>query len=597
MKKSGISLITLAITIVVLIILASVTILALSSNHPINSAKVATAAQTRESINSAVSVYLSNVHAKTLGEYSTSDILIGNNENNEQNQSLLKYRIIDSGYCYIRDGETYKKLYKLTNESTHGKLNIDVKGIDNKSDWYIDNYGKVFLVYETIEEVTSYLKENDEILSTVSNFVKLKVDESEVVLGPKRPASISFESAQVAKTYAIENVTFTNELTNTGDAEVVYSSSDETVATVNSSSGEVTIIGAGTATITATVDDTEAFVYSEKEISYELVVSQMIAQISFTNANMEKNQYDSMFNNHLENTGDGVVTYSSDNEAVATVETVNGNVLITIVGPGSTTIRATVTDTENCTYLSNEATFTLTVNHVHTESCYIYHVHSASCGYLCGKTTSTRDCGKTAHTHSASCGYSCGKSEHSHNSSCGYACGRSEHSHNSSCGYVYACGKTAHTHSSSCTCSNPKDSPNTSTVTNQKCPYCGTNNYQKTTLTCKSCGNSVLYTVCSSCLRGTGIVNISHKSCSLSEHTHSSSCGTTYGCGKSEHTHSSYCGYACGKTAHTHSASCGYACGLTVHSHTSACNHVHSATCGYACGKTTSTIDGYSCGY
>lgn len=82
--------------------------------------------------------------------------------------------------------------------------------------------------------------------------------------------TISFASDSVSKTYG--NSAFTNVLTNTGDGAVTYSSSNTSVATVNSS-GQVTIKGAGSATITATVADSSAYHYPVNSVSYALSVA------------------------------------------------------------------------------------------------------------------------------------------------------------------------------------------------------------------------------------------------------------------------------------------------------------------------------------
>ena len=76
-------------------------------------------------------------------------------------------------------------------------------------------------------------------------------------------ATISFAMSSVEK--VLGEVPFTNELTNTGDGTVTYSSSDASVATVNTSTGEVTIKGVGSTTIMATlVGDTKSAQYTLK---------------------------------------------------------------------------------------------------------------------------------------------------------------------------------------------------------------------------------------------------------------------------------------------------------------------------------------------
>ena len=89
----------------------------------------------------------------------------------------------------------------------------------------------------------------------------------------KADGSISFANATETKTKS-ENPsdnTFTNAVTNTGDGIVTYKSSKTDVATVNND-GLVTIVAAGTTTITATVADGENYTYASKTVSYELRV-------------------------------------------------------------------------------------------------------------------------------------------------------------------------------------------------------------------------------------------------------------------------------------------------------------------------------------
>ena len=90
----------------------------------------------------------------------------------------------------------------------------------------------------------------------------------------KADGSISFANATETKTKS-ENPsdnTFTNAVTNTGDGIVTYKSSKTDVATVNNE-GLVTIVAAGTTTITATVADGANYTYASKTVSYELTVN------------------------------------------------------------------------------------------------------------------------------------------------------------------------------------------------------------------------------------------------------------------------------------------------------------------------------------
>ena len=86
----------------------------------------------------------------------------------------------------------------------------------------------------------------------------------------KAAGSISYETGTVNKTTG--DSPFTNELTKTGDGIVSFESTDTGIATVNDE-GLVTIVGAGTTTITATVADGANYTYASKTVSYELTVN------------------------------------------------------------------------------------------------------------------------------------------------------------------------------------------------------------------------------------------------------------------------------------------------------------------------------------
>lgn len=103
---------------------------------------------------------------------------------------------------------------------------------------------------------------------------------SAVVNISKASASISYATASVGKTFG--DAPFTNALTKTGDGTVTYSSSNTSVATVNATSGEVTIVGNGSAVITATVADGTNYTYAAKTASYTLSVGTAAMTVSAT---------------------------------------------------------------------------------------------------------------------------------------------------------------------------------------------------------------------------------------------------------------------------------------------------------------------------
>lgn len=91
-----------------------------------------------------------------------------------------------------------------------------------------------------------------------------------------------------------------------------------------------------------------------------LTFSKLAGSISYTVTDVQKNFGDDAFTNSLTNTGDGTVTYESSNTAVAEVD-VDGSV--TIKGIGSTTITATVADSDNYAYATKTDEYTLTVKY------------------------------------------------------------------------------------------------------------------------------------------------------------------------------------------------------------------------------------------
>ena len=104
---------------------------------------------------------------------------------------------------------------------------------------------------------------------TKTNFTT--VTGSQTVSISKATGSISYVTASVSKTFG--DAAFTNELTKTGDGEVTYASSNTAVVTVDAATGQVTVVGNGTATITATVVDGKNYAYAMKTASFSVEVT------------------------------------------------------------------------------------------------------------------------------------------------------------------------------------------------------------------------------------------------------------------------------------------------------------------------------------
>lgn len=178
-------------------------------------------------------------------------------------------------------------------------------------------------------------------------------------------ASISFGSTkEVAKTYGVDEP-FTIEVNNGGDGKVTYESSNPAVATVDATTGEVTLVKPGTTTITATVKNGANYIYEESAstASYTLTVNHGPGSISFAKANPTQTWSATVNENYytqsVTHTGNGTVTYTlSENTCGAT----NDGSTVNYTKAGSVVVTATVQDNEYYTYETKSVSYTLTVD-------------------------------------------------------------------------------------------------------------------------------------------------------------------------------------------------------------------------------------------
>ena len=163
-----------------------------------------------------------------------------------------------------------------------------------------------------------------------------------------QPGEISFENTSISKVYG--NSVFTNAVTNSGDGSVTYSSSNTAVATVDSSSGQVTIKGVGSATITATVTDTDNYTYATKTATYTLTVNKDNIRPSVT---MTGWTYGGTANNPSVsgNSGNGSVSYEYYTNSGCTTKTTTANGASATGGKpsyaGTYWVKATIAATTN----------------------------------------------------------------------------------------------------------------------------------------------------------------------------------------------------------------------------------------------------------
>ena len=148
--------------------------------------------------------------------------------------------------------------------------NCTVKGTGNITFSYEQKVGDDWVkldgapVYAGTYRVKATIAEDDTYKSATSDdYVTFNIN--------KADQKLSYNTANIEKHAG--DVVFTNLLTETTvDGKLTYASSNEKVATVNEKTGEVTIVGAGEATIKATAAATPN--YNEATARYELTVTQ-----------------------------------------------------------------------------------------------------------------------------------------------------------------------------------------------------------------------------------------------------------------------------------------------------------------------------------
>ena len=176
------------------------------------------------------------------------------------------------------------------------------------------------------------------------------------VTDDREDSGIAFANASVTKTWG---QSYTGqELTNENNVPVTYSSTDETVATVDED-GVVTVLKAGTTTIKATFNGDAT--YFATVVSYTLTINKANAGLSFSPNSIEIDLDDDSFvAPTLNNPNSLTVTYGSNNTEVATVDENTGEVTNLVVSAeGTATITATFTGNDN--YNSGSASYTIKV--------------------------------------------------------------------------------------------------------------------------------------------------------------------------------------------------------------------------------------------
>ena len=136
---------------------------------------------------------------------------------------------------------------------------------------------------------------------------------------------------------------------------ITYTSSNSNVAEVNSSTGSVSIKGAGQATITASTEATTE--YKAASASYTIYVGKANVSLYYSSSSATATIGEEWTAPTLSNPQNVSVTYSSSDTDIATIASDGA---VTLVAAGTTTIKATYAGDNN--HNAAETSYTLTVN-------------------------------------------------------------------------------------------------------------------------------------------------------------------------------------------------------------------------------------------
>ncbi len=140
--KNGISLIVLVITIVVIIILAAAVILSLGNNNPINSSRVAKLTQSKDNVESAMSMYVSSKFVDTAVAGSTDTAAMVTADGAVCGGSTPKK-------LTLKDGTEVNKAYAITDWTA-----LDITEPTGEAWYYAPNTGKVYVIFGTTSSVS-----------------------------------------------------------------------------------------------------------------------------------------------------------------------------------------------------------------------------------------------------------------------------------------------------------------------------------------------------------------------------------------------------------------------------------------------------------
>lgn len=254
-----------------------------------------------------------------------------------------------------------KKMMKLITKSGTPLINNNEWIYDNDpllNEYYDDANGCFnFTITSTM---LGLIQEDGLILETYNNMTSVViVPNNSTTPSAKTDVTLTYSATTASASTASIGQTLTDAPTLTVSPEglegITYSSSAENVATI-ATDGTVTIVGAGTTTITATFAETDT--YKGASAYYTLTVFKQDVILAFSSETASAKMEQPFIAPTLTVTPEGLegITYSSSNTGIATVA---NDGIVTLVAAGNTTITASFA--ENAIYNAASASYLLTI--------------------------------------------------------------------------------------------------------------------------------------------------------------------------------------------------------------------------------------------
>ncbi|WP_157517801.1 Ig-like domain-containing protein [Moritella sp. PE36] len=210
---------------------------------------------------------------------------------------------------------------------------------------FLDNGRQISTWLDNMSAHVTQIIEQEEILPAEQDDINSWIDF-------KREAGIPLIAGPTVNK-SVGDMGYRQEATAGNGGAITYTSSDHAVAMVDSS-GNVTVLDAGTATITAI--EAQSMKYLSQNDAYTLIVARGDGTLLSAGTDISKTTDDGSFTQVASGGNGGAITYASSDTAVATV---NDSGVVTLVGAGETTV--TASEAQTASYLTQNDAYTLTV--------------------------------------------------------------------------------------------------------------------------------------------------------------------------------------------------------------------------------------------